>query len=222
MDETYSTFKDRHDAGQRLAERLAHLREADVVVVGLPRGGVPVAHEVAAALEAPLDVILVRKLGVPGHEELAMGAIGEGGVRVLEHNIVDRVGVSPRDIEAVEERERRELARRVERYRGDRDPVALDGRVVVVVDDGVATGSTARAACQVVKARGANRVVLAVPVAPAGWTERLAGVADEYEAVQVPEPFFGVGQFYDDFGQTSDEEVTMHLDAAARELVESG
>lgn len=200
-------FADRVDAGRRLAARLTHLRGSDVVVVGLPRGGVPVAAEVARALGAPLDVVVVRKLGVPYQPELGMGAIGEDGVRVINDRVVRGAGVSPAELAAVEARERVELARRAERFRAGRPRTPLAGRTVVVVDDGIATGSTAKAACEVVRAEGARRVVLAVPVAPADWTDRLAGVADELVCVGTPEPFFGVGQFYADFTQTRDDEV---------------
>ena len=207
-------FSNRIEAGKRLAARLGHLRGPDTVVVGLPRGGVPVAAEVARELEAPLDVILVRKLGVPFQPELGMGAIGEDDVRVINSDIVRMVGVDDREVAAVEARERVELQRRSELYRRGRARVRLDGRTVVVVDDGVATGSTARAACQVARAEGATRVVLAVPVAPADWTLRLAGEADEFIALDTPSDFAGVGQFYRDFSQTTDGEVTACLDRA--------
>lgn len=209
-------FADRRQAGRRLAPLLAHLRTDDVVVVGLPRGGVPVAEEVATSLGAPLDVILVRKLGVPFHQELGMGAIGEGGVRVINDEVVAMAGVGPGEIDAVERRERAELDRRALRYRSGRERVSLAGRVVVVVDDGIATGSTARAACLVARAQGARKVVLAVPVAPPDWTERLAGSADEFLSVQTPSPFYGVGQFYERFAQTTDEEVISCLFRGAR------
>ena len=211
-----TVFRDRIDAGQQLAAILGHLRGPDTVVVGLPRGGVPVAACVAEALEAPLDVILVRKLGVPFQPELAMGAIGEDDVRVVDAHIVRMVGVGAADLAAVEARERAELERRGERYRRGRQRTSLVGRTVVVVDDGVATGSTARAACQVARAEGARRVVLAVPVAPSDWTHRLGDAADEYVAVETPDDFSGVGQFYRDFTQTSDATVVALLDDAAR------
>lgn len=204
-------FADRSDAGQRLAVLLERFRGRDAVVVGLPRGGVPVAAEVARELGLPLDVILVRKLGLPGQAELAMGAIGEGGVTVLNQEVLEPAGVTHAQLEAVERSERRELARRAREYRAGRAPVPFDGRTVIVVDDGIATGSTARAACDVARARGTDRVVLATPVAPEDWTARLAGVADEYVAVATPDPFIGVGRFYDDFAPTSDEEVTRCL-----------
>ncbi len=201
------TFTDRADAGRQLARLLTHLQGDDVVVIGLPRGGVPVAAEVARELRAPLDVIVVRKLGVPVQPELAMGAIGEGGAEVVNHDVVRAAHVTAREFAAVEAEQRDELTRRSMRFRGERPRMPLAGKVVIVVDDGIATGSTARAACAVVRAEGASRVVLAVPVAPADWTTRLAGVADELVCVATPEPFFAVGQFYDDFAQTTDDEV---------------
>lgn len=207
-------FTDRLDGGRRLAERLLHLRHRDVVVVGLPRGGVPVAAVVAQALRAPLDVILVRKLGVPSQPELAMGAIGENGVRVLNAEVVQMVGVTSAEIVRVEARERNELERRVERFHSGRELVSLKGRVVVIVDDGIATGSTARAACQVARAHGASHIVLAVPVAPRGWEQDLAGVADEYICVAAPAAFSAVGQFYSNFAQVTDDDVVDYLNHA--------
>ncbi|MFF4822441.1 phosphoribosyltransferase family protein [Streptomyces sp. NPDC001312] len=208
-------FTDRLDAGRRLAARLEHLTGQDVVVLGLPRGGVPVAEVVAEALGAPLDVCLVRKLGVPFHPELGMGAIGEDGVRVLGEDVLREARVTPGELARVEERERDELQRRAERYRGERPPVAVAGRTVAVVDDGVATGSTARAACRTVRARGAARTVLAVPVAPPDWTHRLGGEADELVCLATPPDFFAVGQFYADFAQLDDEDVVACLRRAA-------
>ena len=209
------TFIDRADAGRRLAARLAHLRGEQLLVLGLPRGGVPVAFEVARALGAPLDVIVVRKLGVPFQPELGMGAIGEDGVRVLNREIVAEAGVGEEEIAAVEARERAELDRRVARLRGGRPRQPLAGRVAVVVDDGIATGSTARAACQAARAQGAARVVLAVPVAPPGWETGIGGDADELICLETPAAFFAIGQFYADFTQTTDEEVTACLQRAA-------
>ena len=205
-------FSDRTDAGRRLARRLLHLVNRDVVVVGLPRGGVPVAKEIARALRAPLDVIVVRKLGVPCQPELAMGAIGEDGVRVVDDDLVRRVGVPADQLAWVEAMEREELARRVWRFRGGRNRIALAGREVVIVDDGIATGASARTACQVARVAGARRVVLAVPVAPQGWTRWFADVADECVCVATPVPFWDVGRFYADFGQTTDAEVLACLD----------
>lgn len=208
-----TTFSNRSDAGRQLAAGLTHLRDQPVVVLGLPRGGVPVAFEVARALEAPLDVIVVRKLGVPWQPELAMGAIGEGGVRVLDRNLIARIGVSEASVRAVEQRERVELEARVERLRGGRARVPLQGRVAVVVDDGIATGSTAHAACKVARRLGATKVVLASPVAPAGTTaEELA--ADELVCCAMPLGFQAVGNYYRDFSPTTDQEVVALLGAA--------
>lgn len=208
-------FVDRIDAGRRLAERLGHLRDADPVVLGLPRGGVPVAHQVAEALDAPLDVIVVRKLGVPFQPELGMGAIGEDGVRIVNPEVLRAARVTDDEIAAVERRERAELERRARRFRGDRPRVPLEGRTAIVVDDGIATGSTARAACQVARAHGAARVVLAVPVAPPGWTDRLGADADELVCLETPEQFWAIGQWYGDFTQTSDGEVVDCLERRA-------
>ncbi|MCX5209693.1 phosphoribosyltransferase family protein [Kitasatospora sp. NBC_00240] len=204
---TDTHFTDRTDAGRQLAARLGHLRGEHLVVVALPRGGVPVAAEVADALDAPLDICVIRKLGVPYQPELGMGAIGEDGARVINDQVVRMAGVSPRQIAEVERSERAELERRAGRYRGGRAPADLNGRTVLVVDDGVATGSTARAACEIVRARGAALVVLAVPVAPKDWTVRLGDVADQLVCVATPSPFFAIGEFYEDFTQTEDAEV---------------
>ena len=200
-------FTDRVDAGRRLGAALRPFADADVVVVGLPRGGVPVAFEVARALDAPLDVVVVRKLGVPFQPELAMGAVGEGGARVLDNDVLRSAGVGEHDLADVEQRERAEVERRARSFRGDRPRVPLRGRTVIVVDDGIATGSTARAACQVVRTQGAARVVLAVPVAPAGIEERMRPDADEVICLSTPRDFYAVGQFYVDFSQVDDTEV---------------
>ena len=207
-------FNDRAEAGRRLAARLSYLSGQSVLVLGLPRGGVPVAFEVARALGAPLDLIVVRKLGVPWEPELAMGAIGEDGVRVVNDQIVRRAGVSDRELAEVEGRERAELERRARRFRGDRLREPLEGRTVVIVDDGIATGSTARAACLVARAQGAARIVLAVPVAPPDWSTDFANDADELIALETPKQFFAVGQVYADFSATTDAEVLDCLDRA--------
>jgi putative phosphoribosyl transferase len=209
------SFTDRVDAGRQLSARLLHLRGERTVVLGLPRGGVPVAAEVAAALGALLDVIVVRKLGVPQQPELGMGAVGEDGARVINAEVVRLAGVSAETLEAVEVREQAEVRRRARQYRGSRARLRLDGRTAVIVDDGVATGSTARAACQIARAHGAARVVLAVPVAPRGWEVRLAGAADELVSVTTPGQFLAIGEFYGDFSQTADAEVAACLDRAA-------
>ncbi|SCY72387.1 Predicted phosphoribosyltransferase [Streptomyces sp. 136MFCol5.1] len=206
-------FTDRTDAGQRLAEALRHLAGEKPVVLGLPRGGVPVAAAVATALGAPLDVIVVRKLGVPYHRELAFGAIGEGGVRVINDDVVRRGGLSPSDIATVERAEQTALVRQAEQFRDDRPRLALDGRTAIVIDDGVATGATASAACQVVRAQGAARVVLAVPVAPADTVAWLRTQVDEVVCLSTPVLFSAVGEWYRDFSQTSDEEVISLLKA---------
>ncbi|MFJ5229527.1 phosphoribosyltransferase family protein [Kitasatospora sp. NPDC088391] len=210
-------FADRRDAGRRLAAALGEAETGtgtDVVVVALPRGGVPVGAEVAAALRAPLDVCAVRKIGVPGQPEVAMGAVGEDGARVVGQRVVDAAGVGPAAFAAAEARARTELAGAVAAYRGGRGPLPLAGRTVVVVDDGVATGATALAACLAVRARGAARVVLAVPVAPPGWTAELGAAADAYVAVCVPAGFRAVGAYYRDFRQVTDAEVLAALTAA--------
>ncbi|MFN1187712.1 phosphoribosyltransferase family protein [[Kitasatospora] papulosa] len=212
-------FTDRTDAGRRLAVALRHLGRRDPVVLGLPRGGVPVAYEVAQALGAPLDVIVVRKLGVPYHPELGFGAIGEGGVRVISEEIVRRTGVGEKDLVAVERAEAAELVRRAHAYREGRPRLPLEGRAVVVVDDGVATGATARAACQVVRAQGAAYVVLAVPVAPPDAAARLREDADEIVCLSAPVLFSAVGEWYRDFSQTSDEEVVALLARASADAV---
>ena len=181
--------------------------DPSVVVLGLPRGGVPVALEVARSLGVRLDVMMVRKLGVPRQPELAMGAIGEGGVRIVNEDVVRRAGVTERELEEVAAKELVELQRRALRFRGPRRQVSLQGHTVVVVDDGLATGATARAACEAARGQGAARVVLAVPVAPHDWVERMAGSADEYVCVSAPLRFSAVGEFYGDFSQTTDEQV---------------
>lgn len=207
-------FADRADAGRQLGQRLQHLRGPEAVVLGLPRGGVEVAAEVAAALAAPLDVIMVRKLGVPSQPELAMGAIGEGGVRIVLSETVRRAGVTPDELAAVEVRERAELQRRAQRFRGDRPRIPLAGRTAMVVDDGIATGSTARAAGKVARALGAARIVLAVPVAPRGWVRGMPDAADDFIALLTPAALQAIGVWYSDFSQTSDEQVVACLRGA--------
>jgi putative phosphoribosyl transferase len=209
-------FSDRIHAGRRLAEFLEQQDLAkDSVVLGLPRGGVPVAYEVATALDFPLDVIIVRKLGVPFQPELAMGAIGEDDVRVLNEEVVKGAGIEPAELDMVEERERVELQRRVELFRGGRPRVPLSGRTALIIDDGIATGSTVRAACQVARAHGARWVVVATPVAPPDTVARLRGDADDVYCVSTPTHFWAIGEFYTDFTQTSDEEVARLLAAAS-------
>jgi putative phosphoribosyl transferase len=203
-------FHDRRDAGRQLAAMLQHMRGDDLVVLGLPRGGVPVAFEVAQALDAPLDVIVVRKLGVPFQPEVAMGAIGEGGVRVLDHDLIARAGVSDAALRAVEQRERDVLTSRVAALRRGRPGIEWRGRTAIIVDDGIATGSTVRAACEVARERGAARIVLAAPVAPAGTTARQLA-ADELVCCAMPWRFAAVGHYYRDFTPTTDTEVAALL-----------
>jgi predicted phosphoribosyltransferase len=202
-------FRDRQDAGRRLASRLAaeHQGRPDVVVLALPRGGVPVAFPVAAVLGAPLDVFVVRKLGVPGYEELAMGAIARGDVRVLHPSVVESLRVPPEVIEAVAEREGRELERRARAYRGDRPYPDLAGRTVILVDDGLATGSSMLAAVRALRRYRPARIVVAVPVAPAETCAKLREEADEVVCAETPRDFAAVGEWYLDFRQTTDEEV---------------
>jgi putative phosphoribosyl transferase len=201
-------FADRVDAGRRLA---AAVRDAgpyeQPIVLGLPRGGVPVAAPVAEILGAPLDVLVVRKLGAPSNEEVAMGAIGPGGIRVLDDRLAGIVGADAAAIGRIEKREAAELERREQVFRAGRPPLDLAGRTAVIVDDGVATGATAGVACRVARAMGATRVVLAVPVAPQEWRDRIGPVADDFIAVREERNLWAVGQFYRDFRQTTDDEV---------------
>jgi putative phosphoribosyl transferase len=210
-------FRDRADAGRRLAEALAPLKGRKVVVLGLPRGGVPVAAEVARALSAPLDVVVVRKLGLPFQSEVAMGAIGEDGVRVLDQHILGVARVTDDQLAVVEKRERTVLEARVRHFRHDRARIDLTGRTAVIVDDGIATGATASAACRIVRAMGAARVVLAAPVG-SPLALRAFTDADEIICPLAPPHFTAVGRHYVDFRQTSDEEVVDLLDEAARRV----
>ncbi len=211
---TGCAFADRADAGRQLAARLHHLGRARPVVLGLPRGGVPVAAEVARALGAPLDVVLVRKVGVPGRPELAVGAVGEGGVRVVNEEVRQAAHVDAHTLATLEAHERDVLDRRAAEARSrGRHPAPLEGRCVVIVDDGIATGSTAAAACAVVRARGACRVVLAAPVAPSRSLAPLSSAFDELDAVHVPEDFLAIGQWYGDFSQTTEGAVWALLSA---------
>lgn len=211
-------FADRVDAGVQLAARLQRLRGKDAVVLGLPRGGVPVAAEVAEALDLPLDVIVVRKLGVPFQPELAMGAIGEDGVRFLNRRVIERARITVAEIEAVERRERSALEQRVDRFRRGQPRLDLHGKVAIIVDDGIATGSTARVACRVARHLGSERIVLAVPVAPLETLHELATgrEVDEVVHVQAPRVFRAVGAHYRDFTPTTDDEVSVLLEQARR------
>ena len=209
-------FRDRHEAGRLLAERLAgYADRPDVVILALPRGGVPVAFEIAAALHVPLDVMVVRKLGVPGHEELAMGAIASGGVRVVNQDVVRHLGLSSAVLESVAATEYQELSRRERAYRGSRESTSVEGRTVILVDDGLATGSTMRAAVAALRKRGPARIVVAVPTAAPETCEELKTDVDEMVCATTPTPFYGVGQWYEDFSQTTDEEVRDLLAQAA-------
>ena len=214
-------FADRAEAGRRLAPLLSHLSGPGTVVLGLPRGGVPVALQVAEALAAPLDVIVVRKLGVPFQPELAMGAVGEQGVVVVNSDVVRLTHVSDAELAAAGRRERAVVEDRARRFRAGRPRVSLQGRTAVLVDDGIATGATARAACQVARAAGAAHVVLAAPVGPPGVDLAFADDADEVVVVERPAHFQAVGQAYRDFGQTSDEEVSALLHERAEEVAAS-
>jgi predicted phosphoribosyltransferase len=203
-----SRFHDRREAGRVLAQQLAgYANRPDVIVLALPRGGVPVGYEVAKALHAPLDVFLVRKLGVPGHEEYAMGAIASGGVRVLNEEAVNGLGIPPSAIEEATAKEQRELERRERAYRGERPPPELRGRSVILVDDGLATGATMQAAILALRRLQPARIVVAVPTAAPDTCEQMREAADEVVCAMTPEPFYAVGLWYEDFSQTSDEEV---------------
>jgi predicted phosphoribosyltransferase len=210
-------FRDRVDAGRRLAERLAAYRgQPGLIVLGLPRGGVPVAEQVALALGADLDVFVVRKLGVPGQEELAMGAVASGGVRVINQEVVDHLGITDEMLQHAAEEELGEVEFRERLYRGDRPPLDPAGKTVILVDDGLATGASMRAAVEAVRVHGPARIVVAVPVAAAMSCEELRSAADAVICAVTPDPFFAVGQWYDDFSQTTDEEVCEALARSRR------
>lgn len=216
-EEAERVFADRAEAGRNLAGALGkYAGRDDVVVLGLPRGGVPVAAEVARALRAPLDVLVVRKLGARGQEELAIGAIGEGGVKVLNEELVRRLGLGEDEIDRIVMREERELERRVAAYRGGHEALEVDGKTVVVVDDGVATGATMRAGLQALRAMGAARIVAAAPVGAEDSARALAEDADEVVVLETPDWFNAVGQWYVDFGQTTDDEVRRLLAESRR------
>ena len=212
-------FADRTEAGRILAKQLQQYKDGrNLLVLGLPRGGVSVAFEVATELKAPLDVFIVRKLGVPGHEELAFGAIASGGVRVLDEESAEAAGVSDLEIELIVEKERQELERRELAYRGRRAPAAVAGKTVILVDDGIATGHSMEAAIDALLLRKPARLVVAVPVAPFSTCRRLAGKVDDLIAVQKPESFYAVGEFYEDFSQISDQAVAELLRKAERNV----
>jgi len=205
-------YRDRHDAGDELASRLMMFKgRNDVVVLALPRGGVPLGHAVAAALDVPLDIVLVRKLGLPNFPELAMGAIASGGVRILNDDVIQWYGITQSTLDAVTQEELAELERRERHYRSGRPPVALEGKIVILIDDGLATGSTMRAAVEAVRAHAPARVVVAVPVGSVDACRDMTAVADEVVCARTPDVFAAVGQWYRDFSQTSDEEVSQLL-----------
>ena len=207
-------FRDRTDAGRQLGARLAeYAGRPNVIVLGLPRGGVPVAAAVGKVLEVPYDVLMVRKLGVPGHEELAMGAIAEGGISVLNLELIRSLSISNALVEQVSDREQTELARRARIFRGERLPPRVTGQTVILIDDGLATGASMEAAILALRAQEAARIVVAVPVGARETCARLSRVADEVVSVEMPEPFYAVGAWYDDFSQMTDDEVATHLAA---------
>ena len=213
-----TVFRDRREAGRLLAAKLStYAGKPDIVVLGLPRGGVPVAFEVARALAAPLDVFLVRKLGVPGHEELAMGAVASGGVVVLNDDVIARLGIAPEEIDAVAAKETAELARREQLYRSGRTSPEFSGRTVILVDDGLATGATMRAAITALRQSGPARIIVAVPTAAPDICEEFKKQADEIVCYMTPAPFLAVGRWYEDFGQTTDNEVCALLAQAPPE-----
>ncbi len=208
-------FQDRTDAGRALASALReYAGRPDVVVLALPRGGVPVAYEVARELGAPLDVFVVRKLGTPGQEELAVGAIASGGTRVLNYEVVNNLEISREAIDEVSIREQMELERRERQFRGDKPPLDVRGKTVVLIDDGLATGSTMRAAVAALRAKGPARIVVAVPVAAASTCDRMRYEVDEMVCLYAPDEFYAVGEWYRDFSQTTDEEVRERLQRA--------
>jgi putative phosphoribosyl transferase len=210
-------FHDRIDAGRELASVLAprYASQGDLIVLGLPRGGVPVAFEIAIALDAPLDVFVVRKLGLPGHEEFGIGAIASGGVRVVDESVLRAYGVDPETLEDITERERRELERRERLYRDDRPFPSLRDHTVILVDDGLATGSTMRAAVAALRAEAPRAIVIAVPVGAGETCKAMADAVDDLVCLMTPEPFYAVGLWYDNFDQTSDDEVHELLERAA-------
>jgi putative phosphoribosyl transferase len=213
-------FKNRKEAGQLLARRLEnYANRQDVIVLGLPRGGVPVASEVARELKAPLDVFVLRKLGAPGHEELAFGAIASGGARVVDREITGALGISESEIERIAASERNELMRRELAYRGGRFPLNIKGLTVIVVDDGIATGSSMRVGIKALRQLNPAKIVIGVPVAPLATAQRLKREVDEFACVKVPESFHAIGQFYEDFAQVSDREVIELLKSAPQPAV---
>lgn len=211
-------FEDRRDAGRQLGQRLAELDPGDdVIVLALPRGGVPVGYEVARALDAPLDIFVTRKIGAPGNPEFAIGAVASDGTLVLDEDVVDELDISQDYVDSEMQRQLDEVERRVVAYRGDRPQPEIEGRTVVLVDDGVATGATVRASLRALRERDPGRLILAVPVGPSQTIEELRPLADEVVVPATPDPFWAIGRFYQTFGQTSDEEVVELLEAANRD-----
>lgn len=218
FNEEHPLFDDRRDAGRRLGARLRDLDLGDdVLVLALPRGGVPVGYEVAQALEAPLDIFVTRKISAPGNPEFAIGAVASDGTRVLDQDVIEELGVSQDFVESETQRQLDEVERRVSTYRGDRRPPEIQGRTVILVDDGVATGATVRASLRALRQRGPRRLILAVPVGPPYTIEDLRVVADEVVALATPDPFWAIGRFYAMFDQTSDEQVVELLEAAGQD-----
>lgn len=215
-----TAFRDRRDAGRKLAQALSHYEgRSDVTVFALPRGGVPVAYEVALALNAPLDIFIVRKLGLPGREELAMGAIGSGGIRVLNDDVIRILNVPQEVINIIAQREMQELERRERTYRGNRTSPTVRDRTVILIDDGLATGASMRAAVVGMRARQPARIVIAVPTAAGEVCDALQFAVDEMVCVITPEPFYGVGKWYQEFAQIDDEEVRILLEEANQQLI---
>ena len=208
-------FRDRHDAGRQMAKKLSNYAgHMDIIVLALPRGGVPVAYEIQQSLKAPLDLLIVRKLGLPGEEELAIGAVASGGIRILNEDVIQALAVNQITIDRVTLRETAELQRRERQYRGDRPPPALRDRIVILVDDGLATGASMLAAVQAVRSRNPAQIVAAIPTASTQAVGLLRPAVDEIHYVMAPEPFEGVGKWYEDFSQTTDQEVQFLLQAA--------
>jgi predicted phosphoribosyltransferase len=205
-------FEDRRDAGRKLGSALmSHVENENSIILALPRGGVPVAYEAARELGVPMDILLVRKLGVPGQEELAMGAIGSGGIQVLNKSLINMLGIPEESIDAVAKREDQEMKRSERIYRGNNPALGVEGKTVIIVDDGLATGATMRAAAEALRARNPVKIIVAAPVASPDTCEALNVVADEVVCLQTPQPFSSVGQWYKNFDQTSDQEVTALL-----------
>jgi putative phosphoribosyl transferase len=216
-------FHDRVDAGRQLAKELVHYaNREDVLILGIPRGGVPVAFEVAQALRAPLDIVLVRKVGTPGQEELAMGAIASGGVCNLNQQLIAELRIGDEQVAEAIATQEAELERRERLYRGSRPSISVKGKIVILVDDGIATGSSILAAVDALRKLEPKKIVVAVPVAPAHSDEQMSRVVDEFVCVDKPEWFFGIGQFYENFSQTEDSEVSALLEGAAGFLVAGG